>query len=123
MSTESLYSSRHRSTLERREAEPSTESEQTEPGPLKRWVMVLLGLALLFFLVWAACKWWEQEQMIKEMQAEVAAMQKRVEEARQRQAELRLEITRLHDLEYIAEIARRDYFMSKGNETIFKIKD
>ncbi|WP_370314439.1 FtsB family cell division protein [Guptibacillus hwajinpoensis] len=31
------------------------------------------------------------------------------------------EIEKLNDLDYIGELARRDYFMSKPGETIFKL--
>ncbi|MCM3164647.1 MULTISPECIES: FtsB family cell division protein [Bacillaceae] len=36
---------------------------------------------------------------------------------------LREEIVKLNDDEYIAKIARRDYFLSDDNEIIFNIKD
>ncbi|EGL81873.1 Septum formation initiator [Caldalkalibacillus thermarum TA2.A1] len=101
----------------------SNDREETRPAKARRRRMQAVGLLLVLFLTWAGLKWWDQQQMLQEMEAELNLLQVQVEEARKRQAELKTEINRLHDPEYIAEIARRDYFLSREGETIFKIKE
>ncbi|GGK33569.1 cell division protein DIVIC [Caldalkalibacillus thermarum] len=101
----------------------SNDREETRPAKARRRRMQAVGLLLVLFLTWAGLKWWDQQQMLQEMEAELNLLQVQVEEARMRQAELKTEINRLHDPEYIAEIARRDYFLSREGETIFKIKE
>jgi cell division protein DivIC len=99
------------------------ENEQIQPKPkLKnRIFMLFLGLALCSFLIWASLLWWEQQQALVQMEMEIANLEEKVRQAEQRQAELLLEKELLHDPEYIAEIARRDYFLSREGETIFKV--
>lgn len=92
-----------------------------QPATLKSRLLVLgLGVVFLLFLIWAANVWWEQEEALQKMDEEIAALQEKVREAQERQEELNREIELLNNPEYIAEIARRDYFLSREGEIIFK---
>ncbi|MDQ0340650.1 cell division protein DivIC [Caldalkalibacillus uzonensis] len=118
------YSSHRDVVLPASRTEPApNHTQQPRPAKAKRWRMKVVGLLLVVFLIWASVKWWEQQQMLQEMEAELNMLQVKVNEAEERQVELETEINRLHDPEYIAEIARRDYFLSRQGETIFKISD
>lgn len=88
-----------------------------------RVLMLGLGLALLLFSGWAGKVWWEQEEALQRMDEELASLKEQVKRAQERQEELNREIELLGDPEYIAEIARRDYFLSKEGEIIFKAVD
>ncbi len=46
-----------------------------------------------------------------------------LEEMKKNQVKLEEEIVKLNDDEYIAKIARRDYFLSEGNEIIFSVSE
>jgi len=92
-----------------------------QPATLKSRLLILgLGVVFLLFLIWAANIWWEQEEALQKMDEEIAALQEKVREAQERQEELNREIELLNNPEYIAEIARRDYFLSREGEIIFK---
>lgn len=58
----------------------------------------------------------EKIEQQKELEAELTSLKKE-------EKILREEIVKLNDDEYIAKIARRDYFLSDDNEIIFNIKD
>lgn len=101
----------------------SMENPQPHPQHRRgsRLLMLILGIGLLLFLTWAGKTWWEQEQKLAKMEANLAELEQKVQQAKREQEELLLEKERLHDLEYIAEIARRDYFLSREGETLFKV--
>ncbi|MGG1572705.1 FtsB family cell division protein [Fictibacillus sp. NRS-1165] len=42
-------------------------------------------------------------------------------ETKDKKSQLKDEVHKLKDVDYIGEIARRDYFMSKKGETVFKV--
>lgn len=89
----------------------------------KRGRLRLLAIGLAIFMMWATSTWWEQQVALQEQQAELEELESEAEEIRQYQLELNQQITRLHDLDYIAEIARKEYFLSKDGEMIFNVSD
>lgn len=80
------------------------------------------GFFLLFFL-WAGSAWLDQKAAIEEKRIELEAIQQKVNTANEEQVELIYQVKRLNDYDYIAEIARRDYFLSRPGEVIFKIPE
>jgi cell division protein DivIC len=81
----------------------------------------LLGLLLVAFLIWVGSLWLEQDKLLQAKRAELESVKLKVQEANEEQEELTYQIKRLHDKDYIAEIARRDYFLSRPGEMIFKV--
>jgi cell division protein DivIC len=81
----------------------------------------LLGLLLVAFLIWVGSLWMEQDKLLQAKQAELESIKLKVQEANKEQEELTYQIKRLHDKDYIAEVARRDYFLSRPGEMIFKV--
>ncbi|WP_078429481.1 FtsB family cell division protein [Alkalihalobacterium alkalinitrilicum] len=62
-----------------------------------------------------------QAQLLEEKNEEKQALQARLEALEIEQLHLEQEIINYNDLDYIAEIARRDYFLSKDREILFKL--
>ncbi|TLS35000.1 septum formation initiator family protein [Pseudalkalibacillus caeni] len=75
--------------------------------------LVMSGVFLSIFTSQAATLNEKLDEKQK-AQAELKEMQKK-------EKMLKEEIQQLNNMEYIGEIARRDYFMSKPGETIFKL--
>lgn len=64
-----------------------------------------------------------QSATIREKEAERQQLDEQLAKLKEEQVYLEEEIVKLNDDEYIAKIARRDYFLSKNGEIIFKIAD
>lgn len=47
-------------------------------------------------------------------------LKSKLEQTKNKKAQLKAEVHKLKDVDYIGEIARRDYFMSGKGETVFK---
>lgn len=85
-----------------------------------------IKLALIFlvlFLVWAGKGILEQQQHIQEQQQALAEIKHRVDSALDQQQDLIYQARRLQDDDYIAELARKDYFYSHEGEVIFRIPE
>jgi cell division protein DivIC len=114
-----------------RERTPSTHSYQTKSSyptadnnrKKRHRRLKLLGLLLTAFLIWASSLWMEQQELLQAKQAELETIKVKVLEANEEQEELTYQIKRLHDKDYIAEVARRDYFLSRPGEMIFKVPE
>lgn len=89
----------------------------------RRRRLKLLGIFIALFLLWSVSVWLGQQEKLREQREELAIVQEEARLVKERQIELTEEIKRLHDLEYIGEVARRDYFLSKPGEMIFKIAE
>lgn len=81
------------------------------------------GRILLVFLVafggWAAGKWWEQEQQLRAQEATLTRLkQEAVNLGRKREA-LAEQVKRLENEDYVAELARQYFFLSKPGETLY----
>jgi cell division protein DivIC len=64
-----------------------------------------------------------QSSAINEKNEEQKELEEKLSGLEKEEKLLREEIVKLNDDEYIAKIARRDYFLSDDNEIIFNIKD
>ncbi|AIG24501.1 septum formation initiator family protein [Brevibacillus sp. 7WMA2] len=75
------------------------------------------------FLIWTCYTAYLQSSVIAETEEQVEALQKEAGEVKEQQEELTNKMKRLDDPEYIAELARKNNFMSKPGEIIFLIPD
>lgn len=87
----------------------------------KRRRVSLLILIAIIFLIWASSLWVEQQEVLSHKNGELKEIKAKVKEANSIQADLSYQVKRLHDKDYIAEIARRDYFLSRPGEMIFQV--
>ncbi|WLD93473.1 septum formation initiator family protein [Alkalihalobacillus sp. AL-G] len=64
-----------------------------------------------------------QSAVIAEKKEERQKAVERLQEVTKEKSQLKEEVNRLQDPEYIGEVARRDHSMSKPGETIFKVSE
>ncbi|WP_227939114.1 FtsB family cell division protein [Alkalihalobacillus deserti] len=64
-----------------------------------------------------------QAHSLEEKREEKLALDQRLEQLKAEEQRLNQDIANYNDLDYIAEIARRDYYLSKPGETLFKLPD
>lgn len=83
----------------------------------------LLGVLLTIFVLWAAGEWKDLHAVLEQKKQELAEIQAEVEAENEVQLDLIYQVKRLQDDDYIAEVARRDLFLSRPGEMIFKIGD
>lgn len=88
-------------------------------GVLRRLTAVTIGVAI--FIGFALYTIYDQHALIEEQQAEKMRLEEELQALQQEEEELLTEIENLHDPEYIAEIARRDFYLTKPGETLFKV--
>jgi cell division protein DivIC len=100
---------------------PDPEVEKSKKKKRRR--LKLLSLVMVAFLVWAGSLWLDQREVLQTKMEELEAVKLKVQEANESQIELSYQIKRLHDKDYIAEVARRDYFLSRPGEMIFKVPE
>ncbi|WP_071458822.1 septum formation initiator family protein [Bacillus massilinigeriensis] len=62
-----------------------------------------------------------QTSALAQKQAEKEKLDKKMEELKKQEEELKEEVVKLNDDEYIAKLARRDYFLSEDGEIIFNL--
>lgn len=100
---------------------PDPEVEKRKKSKRRR--IKLLGLFMVAFLVWASSLWLDQREALQTKTEELEIVKVKVQEANEKQLEISYQIKRLHDKDYIAEVARRDFFLSRPGEIIFKVPD
>ncbi|WP_240377877.1 FtsB family cell division protein [Bacillus piscicola] len=64
-----------------------------------------------------------QWSTIEAKQAEKEELENKLEELQVEEKRLKQEVKNYNDLDYIAEIARRDYYLTKPGETLFKLPE
>lgn len=79
----------------------------------------LLLLIIIPFCIWAGFTWYDQESAIAEKKQDLVKVSQSLNQVKLENEELTYQVSRLNDKEYIAEIARRDYHLSKPGEVIF----
>lgn len=95
--------------------------QKKRKGLIRR--LTLFGLILVILLFSLGTKLIEQQAVLQTKQAEKKALEERLVQLGKEQEKLRSEIILLNNEDYIAKIARRDYYLSKDGETIFKIPE
>lgn len=88
-------------------------------GVLRRLTAVTIGLAI--FIGFAVYTIYDQQAFIKEQEAERNRLAEELQALELEEEELLNEINNLYDPDYIAEIARRDFYLTKPGETLFQV--
>lgn len=83
----------------------------------KRRLRIVFAFVLLIF-AWAGYTFYLQSDLISEKKQEYLAVKQKVEQEHKKHEELTYKVNRLHDRDYIGEIARSKYFMSNEGEII-----
>ncbi len=105
-----------------RQKEHITKSSSKRKKRLVRRLSVLLVLVLAIsgFLISTLIS---RAQVLEDKQSEKAQLEKKLEDLKDKQSALEEEVVKLNDDEYIAKLARRDYFLSNDGEIIFNIPE
>ncbi|MGD6834699.1 FtsB family cell division protein [Sutcliffiella halmapala] len=83
----------------------------------------LFFLVVVIFGILMGKTFLEQRAILQEKQDRKEAVEKELVQLQKEQQRLEEEIVKLNDDEYIAKIARRDYFMSEDGEIIFNLPE
>lgn len=86
-------------------------------GSYRRRRLVMIVLAC--FMSWAGVTLWNQIDNLKERGEKVAALDKKYKEAQQLNLDMKREMTRLNDNEYIEQKIRKDLHYIKAGERMF----
>lgn len=78
---------------------------------------------VLCFSIWTGYTIYLQSGVLKEKEAQLEALKQEAAQIQQQQAELQYKASRLNDKEYIAELARKHYNLSKPGEILFVIPE
>lgn len=90
----------------------------------KRWIggrrrRGILYVLLTSFLVWAAMSFFGQMDHLMQQRLQLAQLESDLAVLQKQHEQQKLEIERLNDLEYIEQIARKQYFLAKPGEILF----
>ncbi|SDJ16711.1 septum formation initiator family protein [Natribacillus halophilus] len=96
--------------------------EQRRKRGLRRRLTVI-GLAAGVVVIFSSIGLISQHGMIEANEAEKAELQAELEALEENEEHLEQEIVNYNDEEYITEIARKDFYMSRPDETLFKLPD
>lgn len=83
--------------------------------------MSVFGAGLFLFFLIASVTLFQQQTTIQESEQENQQLEQQLAEMKEEEGSLEAEIEALQDPEYIADLARRDFFMSKPGETLFQL--
>ncbi|UII56020.1 septum formation initiator family protein [Cytobacillus spongiae] len=86
---------------------------------VRRLTVFFIGAGtIIFFMISTLIS---QASALEEKEAEKKLLDQELTELKAKQVLLKEDIVRLNDDEYIAKLARKDYFLSEKNEIIFNI--
>ncbi|PRR87630.1 MULTISPECIES: FtsB family cell division protein [unclassified Bacillus (in: firmicutes)] len=88
-------------------------------GLLRR--LTVFGVIVLMFAVLVTSALWSQSSSLKEKEEKKIALEKELKQLQTKQEDISDEIKKLKSKEYVLELARRDYYMSKKGEKIFDV--
>ncbi|WP_456265942.1 MULTISPECIES: FtsB family cell division protein [unclassified Bacillus (in: firmicutes)] len=88
-------------------------------GLLRR--LTVFGVIVLMFAVLVISALWSQSSSLKEKEEKKVALEKELKQLKTKQEDISDEIKKLKSKEYVLELARRDYYMSKKGEKIFDV--
>lgn len=92
---------------------------KSKKGLIRR--LVALGLFIITILFLTGMTLHSQNSVLNEKLEKKQQLEKELARLQLVERDLKDEVENLHNLEYISEIARRDYFLSKPGEIIFKV--
>ncbi|GEN34559.1 hypothetical protein ADA01nite_20190 [Aneurinibacillus danicus] len=82
-----------------------------------------MQIIVVLFLSWAGYTYYSQSQQLADKQRELTDLQRQVTKVQEEQKQLELQVKRMNDKEYIGELARKNFFLSKEGEIIFLTPD
>ncbi len=88
-------------------------------GLLRR--LTVFGVIALMFVVLVISALWSQSSSLKEKEEKKVELEKELKQLQTKQEDISDEIKKLKSKEYVLELARRDYYMSKKGEKIFDV--
>nr|WP_272874477.1 septum formation initiator family protein [Allobacillus saliphilus] len=85
----------------------------------------LIAFVVLFLLIGGLMTTYhfQQRAQMQEKQTEYEQLNEQMEQYTNRNQALKEEVEKLSDIDYLLQIARKDYFFSKDGEIIFKLPD
>ncbi|WP_433746136.1 FtsB family cell division protein [Falsibacillus pallidus] len=102
--------------------------ERNTQAASKRRKLLIRRLSV-FALIAAAATWFmlsslvSQKERLEEKRAEKAKVEQNLSQLKRKESILKDEIIKLNDPDYIAKLARSEYFLSDKGEIIFNIPD
>lgn len=85
--------------------------------------LTAFGILVLLAAVLIASSIYSQTSALNMKESKKEKLAEELKAIKDKKAELKDEITKLNDEEYVLELARRDLYLSKDNEIIFKIDE
>ncbi|NNU85141.1 septum formation initiator family protein [Geobacillus sp. BMUD] len=102
------------------------EEKKQKAARRRRAVAVRLVVWSLLFAMFASALVYtlhSQEKAIDEKTAEQQKLKEQLAELERKEKQLKEEMKKLHDDDYIAELARKQYYLSKDGEMIFVLPE
>ncbi|TVP86307.1 MAG: septum formation initiator family protein [Alkalicoccus sp.] len=100
--------------------ERQKEERERRMKGVKRRLSVFGGF-LGAFIIFAVITLFQQHSAIQDQEHENSQLELQLADIKDEEEALEEKVEALHDPEYIAELARRDFFMSKPGETLFQL--
>ncbi|MPQ27253.1 FtsB family cell division protein [Bacillus paralicheniformis] len=85
--------------------------------------LMVFGAVVLLSAIVIVSSLWSQTSDISAKQEKKEDLLKQLEQLGAKKSDLKDEIVKLKDEDYVAELARKDYYLSKDGEIIFKFED
>lgn len=84
--------------------------------------LIVFGALVLLTAIVLAGSLWSQTSSLSANEEKKAQLEKQVKELNAKQSDLKDEISKLKDEDYVTELARRDLFMSGNGEILFNVE-
>lgn len=99
----------------------SHQTPATNIGQRRR--IKILMFVLLFFMIWTGYTAYLQSGLLEEKERQLEQLRAEALASHKLQAELNYKVSRLNDKEYIAELARKHWYLTKPGEIIYIIPE
>lgn len=96
--------------------------ERKQKRKVRRRISVILLIGSLFIIV-LSLRIWNSTQSISKMEKERQQAEVVLKKTENNQEQLNMQIKRLEDENYVAKLARSQYYLSKDNEIIFSLPE
>lgn len=83
--------------------------------------LTVIGMVTIFLLGFGSVTIYSQMAIVEEKKQEKVELETALAELKNEEVRLEQEVENYQDVNYIAEIARRDYYLTMPGETLFKI--
>lgn len=96
--------------------------ERKQKRKVRRRISVILLIGSLF-IIGLSLRIWNSTQSISKMEKERQQAEVVLKKTENNQEQLNMQIKRLEDENYVAKLARSQYYLSKDNEIIFSLPE